>query len=67
MAYSESSKRATIKYQREHLKRIPLSIQNAEFERIKAAAVAAGESVNGFIKRAVRERMERMEGDKSCQ
>ena len=59
MPYSEASKRATIKYQCTHLKRIPLSVKTEEYERIKAAADRAGESVNGYIKNAIRQRMER--------
>ena len=59
MPYSEASKRATIKYQCTHLKRIPLSVKTEEYERIKAAADRAGESVNGSIKKAIRQRMER--------
>ena len=41
------------------LKRIPLDVQKEKYEEIKAAATAAGESVNGYIKKAVDERMER--------
>lgn len=64
MPYSEASKRATIKYQCTHLKRIPLSVKTEEYERIKAAADRAGESVNGYIKKSIRQRMER-ENDSS--
>lgn len=59
MAYSEASKRATIKYQREHLKRIPLSVPLEFYESLKAAADITGESVNGYIKAAILQRMER--------
>ena len=59
MAYSEASKRATIKYQREHLKRIPLSVPLEFYESLKAAADITGESVNGYIKAAIFQRMER--------
>ena len=41
------------------LKRIPLDVQKEKYEEIKAAATAAGESVNGYIKKAVDQRMER--------
>ena len=34
-------------------------ISNEKYEEIKAAATAAGESVNGYIKKAVDQRMER--------
>ena len=46
-------------YAKNKLKRIPLDVQKEKYEEIKAAATAAGESVNGYIKKAVNERMER--------
>lgn len=48
-----------IEYAKNKLKRIPLDVQKEKYEKIKAAATAAGESVNGYIKKAVDERMER--------
>ena len=48
-----------IEYAKNKLKRIPLDVQKEKYEEIKAAATAAGESVNGYIKKAVDERMER--------
>lgn len=58
MTYNESRKKATMKYAAANIHRIPLDVQNEEYERIKAAATAAGESVNGYIKAAIRQRME---------
>lgn len=57
--YSESRKRASIKYAKENLKRVPLDVPKEKYEAIKSAADAAGESVNGYIKRAIDERMSR--------
>ena len=48
-----------IEYAKKNLKRIPLDVQKEKYEEIKAAATAAGESVNGYIKKAVDQRMER--------
>lgn len=48
-----------IEYAKNKLKRIPLDVQREKYEEIKAAATAAGESVNGYIKKAVDQRMER--------
>ena len=48
-----------IEYAKNKLKRIPLDVQKEKYEEIKAAAESAGESVNGYIKKAVDERMER--------
>ena len=39
--------------------RINLTVPKGQKDEIKAAADAAGESVNGYIKRAVEMRMER--------
>ena len=46
-----------IKYARENLKRIPLDVQKEFYESIKEEANRRGESVNGFIKNAIREYM----------
>ena len=48
-----------IEYAKNKLKRIPLDVQKEKYEEIKAAATAAGESVNGYIKKAVDQRIER--------
>ena len=48
-----------IEYAKNKLKRIPLDVQKEKYEEIKAAETAAGESVNGYIKKAVDQRMER--------
>lgn len=59
MAYSEAQKKASIEYAKRSLKRIPLDVQKQKYEEIKSAATQAGETVNGYIKRAIDERMER--------
>ena len=59
MAYTESSYKAAQKYREKHIKRVPLDMQVSLFEEIKAHAAARGESVNGFIKRAIADTMER--------
>lgn len=46
-----------IKYAKEHLKRVPLDLQLKDYERVKAYTERTGETVNGFIKRAIRETM----------
>ena len=56
--YNESQKRASLKYAKTNLKRIPLDVQISKYEEIKAAAGAAGETVNGYIKKAIDIRME---------
>ncbi|MBP3215486.1 MAG: hypothetical protein J6M58_04570 [Clostridium sp.] len=56
--YTEASKRAAAKYAKKNLKRIPLDVQLSEYDRIKAAADAAGEPVNTYIKNAINARLE---------
>lgn len=62
MPITDQRKEYLYEYQKEKLKRIPLDVQKDQYEKIKAAAAAAGESVNGYIKKAVDERMEREAG-----
>ncbi len=59
MADNESKKKYDIQYAKNKLKRIPLDVQKEKYDEIKAAAVVAGESVNGYIKNAINQRMER--------
>ena len=59
MARTKASNEAQYKYNSTQLKRIPLDVQISEYDLIKAYAAASGESVNGFIKTAIRQRMER--------
>ena len=57
MPLTEAQKNANIKYREKSIKRIPLDVQKEKYEEIKAAADAAGEKVNGYIKKAIDERM----------
>lgn len=58
MSLSEKQKQTRYKYARENLKRIPLDVQKEKYEEIASAASAAGESVNGYIKKAIDKRLE---------
>ena len=58
MVTSKAQIKATLKYKNAHYKRIPLDVNTEFYERLKAAAAASGESVNGYIKAAVLARME---------
>lgn len=59
MPASEAKKKYDMQYAREKLKRIPLDVRKDKYDEIKAAADAMGEPVNGYIKRAIDERIER--------
>lgn len=47
------------KYAKENLKRIPLDVRKEKYEEISDAAKKANQSVNGYIKQAIDERMKR--------
>ena len=40
-------------YVRDHYKRVPLQLKKSDYEKIRAAAEAAGETVSGYIRGAV--------------
>lgn len=56
-------KKYDIQYAKENLKRIPLDVPKTFYTEIKAHTESRKETVNGFIKRAISETMER---DKSA-
>ena len=58
MSNTENKTAYNIDYAKMNLKRIPLDVQKEKYEDIKAAADNAGESVNGYIKKAIDKRME---------
>lgn len=59
MPYNEASYKASQKYRASNIKRVPLDMQIADYEKLKAHTEARHEPVNGFIKRAISETMER--------
>jgi len=59
MATTKASQRAVNKYMRENYDRINLTVEKGKKDAIKAHAESKGESVNGFINRAINETMER--------
>ena len=59
MAVSKAQQRATNKYISKAYDRINLTVPKGKRDTIQAYAAAQGESVNGFINRAIDEAMER--------
>ena len=59
MTYDAKALAASRKYKEKSIKRVPLDMQLTDYEALKAAAAAAGEPVNTYIKRAIQERIER--------
>ena len=48
-----------IEYAKNKIKRVPLDMQKSDYEKLQAAANAAGEKINAYIKKEIAERMER--------
>lgn len=64
MASTEAQKRASIKWQAENYKRVALDVRKEYYsDTLKPAADRAGETVGGYIKKAVAQRIEREQGD----
>ena len=59
MPYNEASYKASQKYRANNIKRVPLDMQLTDYNKLKAHAEARSESVNGFVKRAILETMQR--------
>ena len=62
MAYNETSKAATNKY-RAKFSMLQIRVQQEERDRIAEHAAGRGESMTAFIRRAVRDTMERDNAD----
>ena len=56
---SEARKRANAKYNAKAYTKLMVRIRKEDEEEIRAAIEASGESVNGYILKAIRQRMER--------
>ena len=59
MPASKANQRAVNKYKKNNYDRIEITAPKGRRDEIKAHAEAQGESVNGFINRAISEAMER--------
>ena len=53
MPRTKADNEAQYRYNAAHLKRVPLDLKKDKYAEVQAAAAASGESVNGFIKRAI--------------
>lgn len=56
---SSNKAKYDMQYAKDKLKRIPLNVKKEKYTEIQASAQKAGESVNGYIKKAIDQRMER--------
>ena len=55
---SKAQQKAVAKYMKNNYDEIKVRVEKGKRDIIKAAAEQAGESVNGYIKRAIDQRME---------
>ena len=62
VAVSKAQQKAVHKYVKANYDRMELTVPKGQKEAIKAHAEARGESVNGFVNRAISEAMERDNG-----
>lgn len=53
----EKKKQYNIKYSKEKYKRVPLDLPKEKYEQIKTVSSNLGETVNGFIKKAIEDRI----------
>lgn len=53
----ENKKKYDVEYHKTHYRRIPLDVSMDKYDQIKASASATGDTVNGFIKKAIDERI----------
>lgn len=70
MKYTDKKRekaRYDVDYAKKNIKRVPLDMQKDDYDKLQAAASAAGEKVNTYIKRAIFERMEREQAQQAAQ
>ena len=48
-----------VDYAKTFIKRVPLDMQKSDYEHLKEVAASCGENVNEYIKKAIKQRMER--------
>lgn len=54
----ENKRNYSMDYAKKNYKRIPLDVQRTKYDEILHAAEAVGESVNGYIKKAIDNRLD---------
>ena len=61
LAITEAQKKAMYKYHQKNIKRVPLDMQKTDYENLVVISSKNGKSVNGYIKEAIAEKIEREE------
>lgn len=65
MPASKAQQKAVAKYMKNNYDEIKLRVPKGEKEKIKSHAESNGESINGFVNRAIDETMERDKANKA--
>ena len=60
--YNEKKRAYNMEYAKKTYKRVPLDLQQPDYDELKAAADAAGVGVNTYIKAAIKEKISRQQG-----
>lgn len=55
--YNPKYNQQSYEYRKKNLKRVPLDLSIEKYQEVKAKADELGESVNGFIKKAIDDRL----------
>jgi len=63
MPISDAQKRATLKYKKNNYDRLEIFVPKGKKANLQAHAGNKGESLNGFVNRAIDEAIERDNGD----
>lgn len=63
MAISEAQRKAVAKYNAANYERIELRVEKGQKQALKDHAETRGETLNGFVNRAIREAVERDNAD----
>lgn len=58
MPYNPKYNEHYYKYRKEKYKRVGIDFTETDYEEIKAAADHSGDTVNGFIRKAIREKLD---------
>ena len=64
MPVSQAQKKATAKYEQQNYDKVLLRLEKGKKDKIELHAENRGESLNGFINKAIDEKMERDKGIK---
>ena len=59
MPITEKQKQSAYKYKAKNIKRVPLDMQKSDYENLVIVSSMSGKTVNGYIKEAIAEKIER--------